>query len=213
MASSNSIENLDITKRNATESPLLRLPAELRNRIYEYAIGGGIIVVDDIIAFPRDGWLEYTVTYRDASDVGNFSRFDGSDKPLRVSRIFALDRTCRQTWSESHKLLFSHNKFHFMVNETMKDFVRHRLTTAQRHAIKGASTSFYILACNMRFALRMGDGLTHPSMLPNLKRLYLPLADSPPIPYVNPKQKVYKEWTRLVIEDEINTELEIAVLC
>ena len=33
-------------RRNATESPLLRLPAEIRNRIFEYALGGDTIEID-----------------------------------------------------------------------------------------------------------------------------------------------------------------------
>lgn len=34
-------------ERNATDSPSLHLPPELRNRIYSYVLGGNIIAIND----------------------------------------------------------------------------------------------------------------------------------------------------------------------
>ncbi|KAK3725492.1 hypothetical protein LTR37_000462 [Vermiconidia calcicola] len=45
-----------ISEMNASESPLLRLPPELRNRIYGYVLGGNILHVS------RNGWSQITVT-------------------------------------------------------------------------------------------------------------------------------------------------------
>ncbi|KAF2648571.1 hypothetical protein K491DRAFT_722462 [Lophiostoma macrostomum CBS 122681] len=39
------LENAEITARNSTSSPLLRLPAELRIEVYAYAVGGHLLHV------------------------------------------------------------------------------------------------------------------------------------------------------------------------
>jgi hypothetical protein len=41
------------TLLNQRQSPLLRLPAELRNRIYEYTLGGNTILINPWFGKPR----------------------------------------------------------------------------------------------------------------------------------------------------------------
>ena len=61
--------------KNQTDSPLLRLPGEIRNAIYAYAVGGYRIDI---------GWDEVTMT-------------DPNDRRCDKERFFALGQTCRQT--------------------------------------------------------------------------------------------------------------------
>lgn len=71
------------TQRNQRASRLLRLPAEIRNHIYSYAMGGHILV-HRIHAL----------------------------RPNPVSSLFTLPRVCRQTQAETRLLLFKLNTFH-----------------------------------------------------------------------------------------------------
>jgi hypothetical protein len=100
-------------------SPLLRLPAELRNTIYEYVIGGYNIFLT--IFF--DTWLHGSLPYptgrcsaiiRWGKPYTQLSPEDGSpidqSRPLRP---FALLKACRQTYDEAWMLPFSLNVISF----------------------------------------------------------------------------------------------------
>ena len=80
-------------KLNATTSPLLRLPAELRNIIYKYALGGRVL------RFSRAGSKNHSIFHADTYDN---------------PRILGLLRACRQTYSETALLPYQLNLFNFV---------------------------------------------------------------------------------------------------
>ena len=90
------------TEANAKNSPLLRLPGELRNKIYGYALA--------------DSSIEPLLRPRTASIHARTS----SGRPM--SSTVSLLRTCRQTRCESESLFFSYTTFGF--NYARYDFHR-----------------------------------------------------------------------------------------
>ncbi|KAF3001333.1 hypothetical protein E8E13_005790 [Curvularia kusanoi] len=87
-----------ITRRNRKESPLLRLPAELRNRIYGYAMSGGVTLEDHLLP------AELAVAHN----------------PPGAS--LALPKVCYQLHQETALLLFSLNTF-TGSSTTIEDFL------------------------------------------------------------------------------------------
>ena len=79
-------------KRNQEESPLLRLPAEIRNRIYEYALGLGR-------------------TFR--MDIRRNANLVGVDKKSKEKNCLSLLRACRQIYAEAVLIPFRVNTFVF----------------------------------------------------------------------------------------------------
>lgn len=94
---------LSSTKSNS-ESPLLRLPAEIRNSIWEYALGGNI---RDLTYFKRDRkrYTEWLIAMSSASFP---------------EHSHALLSTCRQIYAETALLTFSTNEFRFRSKTTFK---------------------------------------------------------------------------------------------
>jgi hypothetical protein len=80
--------------QNQEASPLLQLPGEIRNKIYQYALGGHHIYLN-----------EHQPSFKRLIIRG----VDG--KQTSKGDLFALGYTCRQTHSESAILLFSLNEF------------------------------------------------------------------------------------------------------
>ncbi|KAH3968827.1 hypothetical protein HBI81_129500 [Parastagonospora nodorum] len=77
-----------ITERNSTESPLLRLPAEIRNIIFEYVVSGHTIRM--ISEWGKSCW------------------------PIAKRRRFSLARVSRQTYNETALLTYTGNTLLFM---------------------------------------------------------------------------------------------------
>ncbi|PVH92300.1 hypothetical protein DM02DRAFT_677585 [Periconia macrospinosa] len=92
---------LDIMRRNQRESPLLRLPPELRQSIYEYT-------------FASDNWI---VTHRYKSNKTRNTRFkleykDGSSYKTSENGL-ALLLSCKQIYNEARDILFMQSTFSF----------------------------------------------------------------------------------------------------
>jgi hypothetical protein len=87
-------------------SPLLRLPGEIRNCIYEYVIGGNEIIPACLRHLERSIVL--------------LSRADDNweSPPMQPSDIFNLSRVCRQLRIETHVLPFKLN----VINNSLFDF-------------------------------------------------------------------------------------------
>ncbi|CAE7000757.1 hypothetical protein CFE70_001059 [Pyrenophora teres f. teres 0-1] len=92
-----------ITQLNATNSPLLRLPAELRNQIYEYALGGHIFYF-----------------YTECSNEYPHDRFFHND--------IALVYVCRQLNAETALLPYALNSFiyRYYGRDSAENFVHQR---------------------------------------------------------------------------------------
>jgi hypothetical protein len=88
--------------RNQQKSPLLRLPAELRNKIYGHVLGGFIISFRT--SRPRHHCL---IRFK-------FSRKIGEFKPSNLLLI------CRQINAEAQLLPFELNEFNYRIPEAFK---------------------------------------------------------------------------------------------
>ncbi|KAF2636613.1 hypothetical protein P280DRAFT_510274 [Massarina eburnea CBS 473.64] len=94
-----------ITRRNQLESPLLRLPAEIRSIVYEYTLGGYIFDYDD----PIDGSNNFYRQKNESRSARFF--FDRSSWNEQISKVNGLSSTCRQINAETRSLIFSLNIF------------------------------------------------------------------------------------------------------
>ncbi|KAL1604039.1 hypothetical protein SLS60_005631 [Paraconiothyrium brasiliense] len=90
---------IPIAQRNAIQSPLLRLPAEIRSKIFQYATGGGHF----LIAMPHEGNIT----------------------DLRRSGVY-LPQVSRQIYSETATLIFENNTFALDVDRMLISWVPYR---------------------------------------------------------------------------------------
>jgi hypothetical protein len=118
-------ENNDISERNRTDSPLLRLPAELRNKIFALAFGG-------LKIFIRNTRIDVSYNSRGNADF--------------IRRPFAgLQGTCRQIYVETALLPFSEiNEFWYYTTSDL-DILQDRFAPAQ---VKAISTVFFNIVFN-----------------------------------------------------------------
>ncbi|KAF2648572.1 hypothetical protein K491DRAFT_722463 [Lophiostoma macrostomum CBS 122681] len=126
-----------IKASNSAESPLLRIPGEIRNLIYEYASGGYIIRVTKISNASSSRMLEYSAIrapfrHGHKLDLGKFP----PSSLLPAGLIFNLGRICSQIRAETQHLdpyacnLFACNDF-----PAYETFFHNVLHTHQRAAI------------------------------------------------------------------------------
>lgn len=137
-----------IAQRNAS-SPLLRLPLEVKNQIYEYTVGGNLI---HVITNPEEGAAKFKNTiccariseqeaeedfesesthewYAPAIEGRhNCCRFqdgvtshDEKAKPEVLN--LGLLRCCRQIYNEAHHIPYSTNTFSCLDPKTLQSFV------------------------------------------------------------------------------------------
>ncbi|KAF2036006.1 hypothetical protein EK21DRAFT_84386 [Setomelanomma holmii] len=94
----------EISTRNQRESPLLRLPSEVRNVIYELVLGGK------------------TFKFKDAVNRGHASMVATSER-----HVLGLLYTCHQIYSEASLLPYSLNTFSFReFDVSLEPFLSHR---------------------------------------------------------------------------------------
>ena len=111
------------TLRNQLKSTLLRLPAELRNQIYTYVLGGQEI---RIVSFPHGYELS-------SHPLIQLSSHD-NDKWNQPHHFLALTATSRQLRSETEFLPFKLNTFQAHHNRGFQHFLG-ILSYRQRNAI------------------------------------------------------------------------------
>ncbi|KAF2442100.1 hypothetical protein P171DRAFT_445856 [Karstenula rhodostoma CBS 690.94] len=90
-----------LSERNTTESPLLRLPAEIRNRVYEYALSDRFLIHP---AFQDPAAMAYEP--------------DNS--------MHNLPLACRQLYRETHLLVYKYGIFEIRQPDWFTDFIRNR---------------------------------------------------------------------------------------
>ncbi|CAO2656897.1 Nn.00g057000.m01.CDS01 [Neocucurbitaria sp. VM-36] len=112
----------DITLRNQTESPLLRLPGEIRNKIYDYAFSGHIIHV-----------------FGNEPNHSLYGSVDWLPVGYSLSMLIKTTTLCRQIRSETALLPFGCNKF-WVSPPLLPDFLT-TLGPQQRDAIKVVGVS------------------------------------------------------------------------
>ncbi|KAJ4296249.1 beta transducin [Kalmusia sp. IMI 367209] len=110
---------LEFAQRNSVTSPLLRLPPEIRNKIWEYALGGFQIDVRKTGGRKKAVKLVYT------------TRPVGTCYPLSKDYIkptFHLHEVCRQMYFETSPLIYTLNTFGFSSVEAMDHWIKNRPT-------------------------------------------------------------------------------------
>lgn len=108
--------------RNQRKSPLLRLPGELRNKIYEYTFSNAIVSVFRSSELP---------------DYVEMKPHMGSRVSYRTTtphNLVALTKTCRQIFAESRLLLFRLVAFHVHSDGSLGHFLK-TLESSQQDAI------------------------------------------------------------------------------
>ena len=96
-------------QRNARDSPLLRLPAEIRNMIFRYAVGGNEIHVQRAFVYRTSKkWRDNSNSYWHgrATHLG-----DRRLKALAQGTAFHFPEVCRQIYAETATLAYAINTF------------------------------------------------------------------------------------------------------
>ncbi len=113
-------------KRNSTVSPLLSLPPEIRNRIYDLVLGGQML------------WISYNFHERHDIIKGRLKKIHTGFKLDQKVQIGFL-RVCRQIYGEAALLPYALNKFIFRT-----DCVRRKFEKITRPAQKRAVGKYEI---------------------------------------------------------------------
>ncbi|KAF2874936.1 hypothetical protein BDV95DRAFT_303514 [Massariosphaeria phaeospora] len=108
---------LRIVKRNSAESPLLRLPSELRNQIWDYAVCGNQVLIHD----PPHATLP---------GVGGSYEIVGDSTTMPPN--FKLPQVCRQTYVETGPLIYSNNTFRFQSGKALDHWIKRRALGQRR---------------------------------------------------------------------------------
>ncbi|KAM0714087.1 hypothetical protein Q7P37_011051 [Cladosporium fusiforme] len=149
-----------ITTRNAGTSPFFKLPPELRNRIYSYALGGNVIHISE----PRPGksFIKTSIcrTPADHYDLPEDCKITGgstmhsaiwktverrhqrcyTNHAPRHAITFDLTLVCKQIYLESARIPFAENKFVIQYPYKvgawiLRSFLVDRLNAAQVNSI------------------------------------------------------------------------------
>jgi hypothetical protein len=116
------------TLRNAQEPPLLRLPPELRNKIYDYVFGS---LKMSLGGSSEDHGIWYT--FSQPIDAGRFVSMS------RIRPTAPLMLSCRQIYTEAELLPFRLNQIE-LFNQHAFFHATGRLTDRQRNAIRTIRT-------------------------------------------------------------------------
>ena len=148
--------------RNQLRSPLLRLPAELRNIIYTMALQEGCIeIASQSVSLMSFNTILRAYRYSSSPDEPTGIRYQGS--------YTSFASVCRQMYSETCLLPYTLNTFCFDSHKAMQTWMSCRLAV-QRHAI----TSFKPPTAMIREYIKKQSS-TFKKWLPKLKTLYLDL--------------------------------------
>lgn len=105
----------EIMNRNASVSPLLRLPPEIRIRIFKFVLGGQQI------------WIGHYPSYSNNFDPSHYggafyhlNTADGTGRGLDIRLL----RVCRQVFMETSLLPYALNHFSFVSTSVRQEFER-----------------------------------------------------------------------------------------
>ena len=104
----------EIMNRNASVSPFLRLPPEIRVRIYKLLLGGQHIWID---SYPSSTDIHGS---HHGKSFYHLNTIDHSGRGFDIRLL----RVCRQVFTETALLPYALNKFTFSNNSVRKEFER-----------------------------------------------------------------------------------------
>ncbi|CAA9964472.1 hypothetical protein PTMSG1_07831 [Pyrenophora teres f. maculata] len=162
---------MKIAKRNSNESPLLRLPAEIRSKIWEYAVGYHQIEVYDAY-FARTRLSNVQLSHVSRPLRATTSGF--------VKPKYALPTVCRQIYVEAAAMVYTLNNFRFDDRNVMDCFIKHR-ALGQRRLITSVDVSiayFRLYTTGARKLLRQ--------TFPNIKRIGVPIVVAHNAQHISP---------------------------
>ncbi|KAH6864804.1 hypothetical protein BKA58DRAFT_462254 [Alternaria rosae] len=166
------------TLRNQAESSLLRLPGELRNRIFELVVGGNIVVVSTWTQQPAKPFVYLT----SADSSGSDAKGTQASSRAPALGIFTIGLVCRQLHQETALTQYIKNIFHFDDMEAGRAFVD-GLTSTQRALLTSISLNvegYFGIDFSWDFISSMwryvADNDTD-MFLPELERVYISVDD------------------------------------
>ncbi|KAH7406085.1 hypothetical protein DE146DRAFT_433299 [Phaeosphaeria sp. MPI-PUGE-AT-0046c] len=175
---------------NQSKSPFLRLPAEIRNRIYEGALGGNTIVIGyetyNSSPYKVVPVFKYNCTVYGARTDPFMER---QNARIKISKGFTLfNSVCRQIYLETNVLVLKLNLLAFMNYNVMVNFLllEQRFSLNQRLVIK-------------ELALFDMPGSNILTFLPNLEQVFLGRQLS---------YTIRKGWYRVVRSEGVAPKLE-----
>ncbi|KAF2442047.1 hypothetical protein P171DRAFT_474548 [Karstenula rhodostoma CBS 690.94] len=160
------------TQINSLESPLLRLPAEIRIKIFEYVLVDekSIQVYRKVL---RSSPLARVRQCRPACVIVN-----GKCR-IHTSHLSIL-RVCRQIYNESALIFYSQNTFHFPLDDGHMNRIAAALREGQRHAVYHIELCSEVLTFKMNRRRRAKDWNKHifyskqlSELFPNLQSVKL----------------------------------------
>ena len=158
-------------RRNQLESPLLRLPAELRNKIYTCVLTEGAIRVSTL--FTLSNGFGYHVVFDTISQPDNGTRG-------RFATLLYLPHVCRQLRSETTTMVYRLNPFDVELQD-LESLVR-----ILPEEVRKITTAFTMTACmNAQNSQSSWEHTTKTNLealvhLPSLQKITVPciLSDS-----------------------------------
>lgn len=180
------------------ESPLLRLPAELRQKIWQFATAGNIINLHgDHTSSDNMICQGHTVGVVGKDNPIRWISTRAEDKP-RLPAAFGLSQVCRQIYHEVGTLAYSDSIFFFCDWDDEGALIEawtRTLTSAHRNAITDIaiddSNFESYLSCSMTWAIKIH------SVFGGLQRLHL---------NTHRVNTVYVKEYQLHMEDLVNRE-------
>ncbi|KAF2123198.1 hypothetical protein BDV96DRAFT_639740 [Lophiotrema nucula] len=173
---------LQKTALNEKQSPLLRLPGEIRNKIWKYVTGGHVILVKNI-GRPSMPWNAEPPTMLRFRLDSQFPKSDalyvppGTEPPKlkpaeRVSTLFTIGRVCRQIRAETRLIQYKGNIFHFDTIVSFSAFMK-SLSLEKRNLITSVAIDPTFV-----FDMHLSLGFTPPAaefrvLLPKLISIYI----------------------------------------
>lgn len=123
------------SQRNATGSPLLRLPAEIRNKIWEYACGGQAVVLPAKRGLTEKGRaVSFSKLHLTSASGLGMMEVVYRRSTHRALSAFHLPEVCRQIYVETNLTSYKTNAFVLTTSIKVNNRAA-RLMAAQRRAI------------------------------------------------------------------------------
>ena len=125
----------EIMNRNVSTSPLLRLPPEIRLRIYKHVFGGQRLWMD----FRRPKYK-----YGDGTHLGGRFTYLNMDMDTNGKLDIGLLRVCRQIFTEAALLPYALNEFTFESQLARREFEK-SIRPGKKQVVKKAIGAYSIL--------------------------------------------------------------------